>query len=187
MSISAYPQRPGNKSPLLAVLILGIAAMADSPALVAADADAAPAAADNQDIRIVPQIMAGTAGFEPGVAVEWRSALLGDWVLRPEVFLSENVRVGAGLSALYDFSPALALPKNQAFELGPRLVFHNADHTGWEGDALATYTYSLDDQPKAFRQSVGLLGTLGLCDHRDNGDNRIQIGASLGAFYSFRF
>ena len=174
--------RASRRSPL-PVLVTAIVA-ACAPALFAAD----PVINTSDDIRIAPQIMVGTAGFEPGVALEYRPTSLTGWNFRPEVFLSEDVRVGAGLAALYDFSPSFSLPADQRIEVGPRAVYHNSDHNGWEGDAMAEYAYSLDNAPKPFTHTVGLLGDLGIREHKDDGgDKKLELGASIGAFYSYRF
>jgi len=152
--------------------------------LAAADPVLNPVADNGDDIRIAPEIMVGTAGFEPGVALEYR---VNEWNIRPEAFLSEDIRVGAGLAALYDFGNVIDLGGKSSLGFGPRLVYHNSDKNGWEGDAMAEYSYSLDDAPVAFKQAVGLLGDLGIREHKENGDHKLELGASVGAFYSFRF
>jgi hypothetical protein len=163
-------------------LVAVAAIIASASTLAAAD----PVVNHDDDVRIVPQIMVGTSGFEPGVALEYRPAGIG-WNIRPEVFLSEDVRVGAGLAALYDFGEVIDLGNQSSLEFGPRLVYHNADNDGWEGDAMAEYVYGLDNHPTTFKQSVGLLGALGLREHKENGDHKLEFGANVGVFYAFRF
>jgi hypothetical protein len=153
----------------------------------AAFALAASASAADDDLRIVPQLNVGTAGLEPGAAVEWRAPALENWTLRPEVLISEDVRLGAALAALYDISEDFSLPKDQSFGIGPRLVYHNADDTGWEGDVMGEWAFSLSDAPKSFRHAVGLVGTLGIRQDRSGHDDKLGLGASIGGFYSFRF
>jgi hypothetical protein len=141
-------------------------------------------AADN-DLRIVPQISAGTAGVEPGLALEWRGMDRSSLILRPEVFVSEDGRIGAGGAVLYDVSVNLDLPKRQAIAVGPRVVYHNADHYSWEADAMATWGYDLVGGVRAWQHSVGVLGAIGVTHDKEHDDN--DLGASAGVFYSYRF
>lgn len=140
-------------------------------------------AADN-DLRIVPQLIVGTAGIEPGVALEWRAPNLDHIVLRPELSLSEDQRLGAGVSVLFDLS-TLDLPHGHSLNIGPRFISHNSDDTGWEVDALATYEVALGSMLDPTRHALGVLGAVGLRDnkHRDE----TSVGASAGVFYSYRF
>lgn len=139
----------------------------------------------NDDIRIVPQVQAGTAGFEPGVALEWRSSGLDHFVIRPEVNLSEDERVGGGAALLYDLRNHLDLPSRHNLSVGPRFVFHNSDDTGAELDFMATYGVALSEGIYPWRHAVGLLATVGVRDDRKH--DEMRLGASAGAFYSFRF
>lgn len=141
-------------------------------------------AADN-DLRIVPQVMVGTAGFEPGVALEWRAADFERVVFRPEVFVNEDGRIGGGGAILYDLSTELNMPKDQALNVGPRFVQHNADDTGWEFDGMLSYEVSLSSNVKPWRHAIGALGALGVREDRER--DQTGVGASVGAFYSFRF
>ena len=151
---------------------------------IASSASIAIHAAEH-DLRIVPQVLAGTAGLEPGVAMEWRSLDIGHLVIRPEIFLSEDHRVGGGGSVLYEFQNEIGLPAGQTLSVGPRLVGHNSDDTGWEFDAFASYAVSLGYVDRPWRHAVGALGALGVRDDRRH--DEVNLGASIGAFYSFRF
>ncbi len=139
----------------------------------------------DHDIRITPQIAYGTAGFEPGLALELRFLDLRGWFLRPEASLSKDDRIGGGAALLYDFSSQLDVPRRVAFAVGPRVVYHNADRYGWEADALATLGVDLMDGVRAWRQSVGVLGTVGVV--RDKRRDESRLGTSIGVFYSFGF
>lgn len=145
----------------------------------------APLLGADNDLRIVPQVMVGTAGFEPGVALEWRAGDFERVVFRPEVFVNEDGRIGGGGAILYDLSPELNLPKDQALSVGPRFVQHNADDTGWEFDGMLSYAISLSSNVKPWRHAVGALGALGVRQDRER--DQTGVGASVGAFYSFRF
>ncbi len=154
-------------------------------ALLAAVAGGSAAAVEG-DLRIVPQLMVGSAGVEPGVALEWRGSPAGQWVIRPEVLLSNDDRPGVGIAVLYDLSSAMELPSRQAFAVGPRVVYHNSDEDGWEADALATWSFELsDDVARPWRHAIGALGALGVSQDREHDDSDIAV--TVGAFYSFRF
>lgn len=144
------------------------------------------ASAVEHDLRIIPQISVGTAGVEPGLALEWRG--MEDqpyFIFRPEIFVSEDGRIGGGAAVLYDISQRIGLPERQAIATGPRLVYHNADDHGWEADVMATWSYDLARGMRTWRHAVGVLGTIGVVHDRDNDDN--DLGTSAGVFYSFGF
>lgn len=156
-------------------IICGIAGMSSSSFLTAAD----------DDLRIVPQLIIGTAGIEPGVALEYRTENLAHMVLRPEVFLSEDSRIGGGAALLYDFSKSFDLPQAHALAIGPRFVAHNSDDTGWELDAMATYGVALGSMTQPSRHVLGVLAAVGV--RNDKVHDETRIGANVGIFYSFRF
>ncbi len=145
------------------------------------------------DFRITPQLMVGTAGFEPGLALEYRAPASPNIVFRPELFLSEDERLGGGGAVL--FAPHFDLPSGQELCFGPRFVYHNSDDTGYEADALATYSVAIGGMQPNARHFVGGLAALGLRDDRHHDDDYddghhhhdLAIGASVGAFYSYRF
>lgn len=161
------------------LLLSGIACVGGSSLLAAAD----------NDIRIVPQLIVGTSGIEPGVALEYRAANLDHMVFRPEVFLSEDSRVGGGGAVLFDISKNIDLPSAHALVIGPRFVAHNSDDSGWEIDAMATYSVALGSMTVPSRHAVGALAALGVLDdkHHDNNHDETRFGANVGVFYSFRF
>ncbi len=137
------------------------------------------------DVRIVPQVMVGTSGFEPGLALEWRGPANPDVILRPELLISEDGRLGVGGALLLVLDRHLELPARQAIAIGPRVVYHNADDNGWEADVLATWSYELSGDVRAWRHAVGALAALGVV--RDRDDHEFDPGASAGVFYSFGF
>lgn len=147
-------------------------------------AGASVCAADN-DVRIVPQLMVGTSGFEPGVALEWRGPANPDVILRPELLISEDGRLGGGGAILLGLSSKLDLPAKQAVAIGPRIVFHHAEDSGWEADVLATWSYELSSDTRSWRQSVGAIAALGVV--RDQEAHEFDLGVSAGLFYSFGF
>lgn len=165
---------PSIINPTILACIVGLAAVGSS------------ASAVENDVRIIPQITAGTAGVEPGLALEWRG-LDGrpSFILRPEVFVSEDGRVGAGGAILYDVSPNLELPRRQALAVGPRVVYHNADHFGWEADVMATWSYDLLIRQRPWQHAIGVLGAVGVAHDKEHDDT--DVGASAGVFYSYRF
>ena len=145
---------------------------------------AAAQAADN-DVRLVAQLAAGTAGVEPGLALELRHASSPWLILRPEILLSEDSHLGAGGAILIDVTPALGLPTTQAVAIGPRVVYHHADAYGWEADLLATWSLELSTGATSWRHAVGVLAALGAYEDRQHDD--VDLGATAGVFYSYRF
>lgn len=169
-----------NNSPRTSTISPNILACAVALALAGSTASAL-----ENDLRITPQITVGTAGVEPGLALEWRGMERPYCILRPEVFVSEDERIGAGGAILYDISSNLDLLSRQAIAIGPRVVYHNADRYSWEGDAMATWSYDLLGGTRAWQHTVGALGTVGVIHDKQQNDN--DLGASVGVFYSFRF
>lgn len=164
-----------SKNKLTSFIICGIAGLSSNSVLTAAD----------DDLRIVPQLIVGTAGIEPGVALEYRTANLDRMVLRPEVFLSEDNRIGGGAALLYEIGKSFDLPQSHALAIGPRFVAHNSDDTGWELDAMATYGVSLGSMMQPSRHAIGVLAAVGV--RNDKVHDETRIGANVGIFYSFRF
>jgi hypothetical protein len=146
---------------------------------------ASTAAAVDHDLRIVPQITIGTVGVEPGLALEWRCYDRQSLIIRPEISMNDDGRIGAGGAVLYDASINLDLPKYHAIAVGPRVVFHNADRYSWEADAMATWGYDLVGGTRAWQHSVGVLAAVGVVRDKEHDDN--DPSASAGVFYSFRF
>ena len=164
------------------------AATGEIPFLLRASALAVLVAAlhaADTDVRLVPQLVIGTAGFEPGVAVEIRGLARPELVLRPEVLLNEDGRLGVGGALLYDVSTGMDLPSRHAVAIGPRVLYHNSDHYGWAADAMATWGYDLAPEQRAWRHSIGALATVGALQDRKHDDT--DLGASVGIFYAFGF
>ena len=134
--------------------------------------------------RLVAQALVGTAGFEPGVAVEWRfgpSHLL----VRPEVFISEDHDLGLGGSIGWECS-FLNLPERHAITVGPRIVYHNSDDYGWGADAMAIWHFDLVPSQRG-RHFLEVIGTVGAIEEEKRGDNDVEPGFSVGAGYGFQF
>lgn len=166
------PCTPINRLALAMALSIGAAASAG-------------ALDHGNDVRIVPQLMVGTSGFEPGLALEWRGPANPEVILRPELLISEDGRLGGGGALLLVLNPKLELPARQAIAIGPRVVYHNADDSGWEADVMATWSFELSGDVRAWRHSVGAIAALGVV--RDTDDHDFDLGASAGLFYSFGF
>lgn len=169
-----------NKSPCEPAIVPGILACAMAMTLAGTTASAV-----ENDLRILPQITAGTAGVEPGLALEWRGMDRTTLILRPEVFLSEDQNVGAGAAILYDISPSLGLAKRQAIAVGPRIVYHNSDQYSWEADAMATWSLDLKSGSRAWQHAIGVLAAVGVVHDKEDDEN--DMGASGGIFYSYKF
>jgi hypothetical protein len=143
----------------------------------------AVACAADSDIRLIPQLAVGTSGFEPGLALEWRGSNHVDMIVRPELLISEDGDIGGGGSVLYDLTPKLGLRAEQSVAVGPRVVYHNAEDTGWEASALGTWSYDLSRGPDSWQHAVGVLAALGLSQDRRHDD--ADIAATAGVFYAF--
>ncbi len=135
-------------------------------------------------LSLVPQLLLGTSDVEPGLAVEYRPANESRLIVRPEVFISEDGRLGAGGSLLWDFRGSTRLPDRQSLAFGPRVVYHNSDDHGWEIDALGVYGFDLGiDRP--WRHSLEALAAVGAVHDRKHGDS--DLGVTVGGAYAFRF
>lgn len=150
---------------------------------------AAASAADIIDARgdslsLVPQLLIGTSDVEPGLAVEYRPATEARLIVRPEVFISEDGRLGAGGSVLWDFRGSTRLPDRQSLAFGPRVVYHNSDDHGLEIDAMGVYGFDLGvDRP--WRHSLEAIAAVGAVHDRKHDDS--DIGITVGGAYAFRF
>jgi len=134
--------------------------------------------------RLVAQALVGTAGFEPGVAVEWR---FGPYhvLVRPEVFINEDSDVGFGASVGWELR-FFDLPKRQAITVGPRVVNHNSDDYGWGADAMAIWHFDLMPSQRS-RHFLEVIGTVGVIEEDKNGDDDVEPAFSVGAGYGFQF
>ena len=138
-----------------------------------------------EDIRLVPQLLFGTAGIEPGLALEWRSWDMSPLVIRPEGLVSEDGRLGGGAALLYDLAPSVGLSRRTALAIGPRAVYHHADDYGWEVGGLATLGYTLDGATgQSGHHVVGLLGAVGAV--HDLRHDEADVGVTGGLFYAYR-
>ncbi len=150
-------------------------------------ADGAVADPNADSPRIVGEVTVGTAGFEGGIAGEFRWHDHAQWQLRPEVFINEDSRIGVALSLSWDLVPSINLPDGHEFYIGPRVVYHNSDHDKWGLDAIAIYSFPLfSDKP--FHHHIEIIGTAGVLEHRDDNDNvSSRLGASIGVGYAYKF
>ncbi len=134
--------------------------------------------------RLVGQVLFGTAGFEPGIAAEWR---FGEphLLVRPEVFLNEDSRAGIGASLGWELN-FLALSERHAITIGPRVVYHNSDDYGWGADAMAIWHFDLIPSQRG-RHFLEVIATGGVIEEEKDGDSDAEPGFSVGAAYGFQF
>lgn len=134
--------------------------------------------------RAVAQALVGTAGFEPGIAAEWR---FGDphLLVRPELFLNEDNRLGFAASIGWELE-FLNLPERQALTIGPRLVYHNSDEYGWGIDALVIWHFDLVPSQRG-RHFLEAIGAVGAIEEEKGGDDDVEPGFSVGIGYGFQF
>lgn len=134
--------------------------------------------------RFGVQVLAGTSGIEPGVFAEWRLSE-AQIQLRPEVFVNEDGKVGAGGAIAW--SPEfIDLPERHALALGPRVLFHNSDDSGWEVDLLAIWSFDLIPSQRG-RHFLEIIGAVGVLEDREGPDDETEVGASAGIGYGFQF
>jgi hypothetical protein len=134
--------------------------------------------------RLVGEVLIGTAGFEPGIAAEWRFD--AQYLLvRPEVILNEDHRPGFGGSVAWDLK-CFALPERQSLTVGPRVMYHNSDEYGWGVDAMAIWHFDLVPSQRG-RHFLEVIGTVGAIEEEKTGDNDIELGFSAGVAYGFQF
>lgn len=134
--------------------------------------------------RLVVQVLGGTSGIEPGIAAEWRFRN-ERIVVRPEVFLNEDEDVGGGASIGWNLT-FFDLPDHHAITVGPRVVYHNSDDSGWEADAQAIYSFGFLGGPHR-RHYLEVIGAVGVLEDTSGDDDETEIGASIGAGYGFQF
>lgn len=135
--------------------------------------------------RVVGQVTIGRAGWEPGVAGEFPVSLGGFPLLaRPEVFINDDVKIGGGAAALWSLRIE-QLPRGHMFLLGPRVVYHNADDWGWEGSAMALYSFPLRNA--STHHHLELIATLGFMEDKREDDSDLTLGGSGGVAYAWQF
>lgn len=166
------------------VIVAALAAVSVSAGMAADQLE--KAGDDLGNPRLVAQILFGTSGFEPGVAVEWRCSDKHTLLVRPEVFLNEDNRPGFGVSLGCELS-FLGLPQGQAITVGPRVVYHNSDDSGWAGDALAIYHFNLRSDGHATGHFLEAIGALGVLEDKRDNNSGARLGASVGVAYGFQF
>ena len=153
--------------------------------LGAADQAAIRDAATNP--RLIADVNVGTAGFEAGLAMEFRFNDAPNWEIRPEAFINDDSRAGAGIMLGWDLGKGIGLPEGHDLYVGPRAVYHNSDHDKFEIDAEAIYSFPLFHQ-NPNRHFIEIIGSAGYLQHRnddDSVDNR--FGATIGVGYAFQF
>ncbi len=152
--------------------------------------------------RGVAQILVGSAGFEPGIAAEWRWRSEPAMQVRPELSLNDNGRVGAAVSLSWGLRSSsndrYALPGGSDIFLGPRVAFHNRDVDGWEVGAIGIYSLALDqyfrapaDRDEIARHApppshfLEIIGTLGGIEHKHPDD--IRFAGAVGLAFAYQF
>jgi hypothetical protein len=152
--------------------------------------------------RGVAQIMLGSAGFEPGVAAEWRWRYEPRLQVRPEVFLNDSSRAGVACSLTWELKTSpnapIHLPPGQDIFLGPRVAYHNRDQDGWEVGALGIYSIALDplvaaqpdrDAPRVRAAEpshfLEILASLGAIEHKHPDD--LRFSGTLGLAFAYQF
>lgn len=136
--------------------------------------------------RVGAQVLAGTSGIEPGAFAEWRLSKPG-LLLRPEVFINEDGKVGGGGAVAWE-PGFIDLPERHTLALGPRLVFHNSDESGWELDLLAIWSFDLVPSQRG-RHYLEIIGAVGALEEEEDNDDDEEtvVGASIGIGYGFQF
>ncbi len=166
------------------ILLTAACALTATTCLQAVDG---PPLADTDATRLAAEVLLGSPGFEAGVAGEFRWHNSTEWQIRPELFINEDERVGAAVSLSWDLAPVFTLPAGHELFLGPRVAYHNSDHSKWGFDAMALYSFPLFPD-REFRHNIEIMGTVGILQHRDDSDKvSSRFGASLGVGYAYRF
>lgn len=134
--------------------------------------------------RVGAQVLAGTSGIEPGAFAEWRLSEPG-LLLRPEVFINEDGHIGFGGAVAWE-PGFINLPERHALALGPRLVYHNSDESGWELDLMGIWSFDLVPSQRG-RHYLEVIGAIGALEEENDGDEETEVGASIGIGYGFQF
>lgn len=157
-------------------LATAFAAVVAVPMLSAMDAD----------IRVVPQVLFSNAGFEPGVAFEFRADTSRELILRPELLVTgHGDDIGGGLSVLIGVFEDVNLPRRSTINVGPRVIHHNEEDYGWDGGAMALWTMALGRELPATHHHIEVLGVIGAVQNRDDDD--VDPSLTVGAAYAYRF
>lgn len=153
---------------LLAVLTLTVGAIGTTNAM------------EWKDIRVGPQVLLGTSGFEPGAFAEFTWDQLR---LRPELFVHDRDRPAAGVSVLWQLP--VPLLDGHTLHVGPRVAYHNGDHSDDpRGEVSAMGIYNLPIPPKQgdSRHHLEIIAAVGVVD-----EDGAEAALSAGAGYVFRF
>lgn len=138
------------------------------------------AAMEWKDIRVGPQVLLGTSGFEPGAFAEFT---WDKFRLRPELFVHDRDRPAAGVAALWQLP--VTLLAGHTLHLGPRLAYHNGDDSkDPRGEVSAMGIYNLPIPPKTAdsRHNIEIIVATGLVD-----EDGAEFAISAGAGYVYRF
>lgn len=136
--------------------------------------------------RVGANVLVGTSGIEPGAFAEWR--LSGpDLLLRPEAFINEDGRVGFGGAVAWELD-FIKLPEHHRLAVGPRVVYHNSDESGWEADVMAIWSIDLVASQRG-RHYLEIIGAVGVLEEEEDNDKDEEsvVGASVGIGYGFQF
>lgn len=141
----------------------------------------APAMAmDWKEVRVGPQVLLGTSGFEPGAFAEFT---WDHFRLRPELFVQDFDRPAIGVSALWQLP--VTLMAGHTLHVGPRLAFHNGEHSDdprGELSAMAIYNMPIPPKQADSRHNLEIIAATGLIDK-----DGTEFAFSAGAGYVFRF
>lgn len=133
-----------------------------------------------KDVRVGPQVLLGTSGFEPGAFAEFTWDKLR---LRPELFLHDRDRPAAGVSVLWQLP--VSLLDGHTLHLGPRAAFHNGDHSHdprGEISAMAIYNLPIPPKQADTRHHIEIIAATGVVD-----EDGAELAVSAGAGYVYRF
>jgi len=159
------------------------------PTLIATSLTVALAAADGlgvEEPRVAAQLLFGTAGFEPGLAVEMALGRLDHAIIgRPEVFVNEDGKIGGGLTVGWDIGDRLILDGDDLM-VGPRVVYHNGDDHGWELSAAAIYSLPMFNARAPHHVQVIAAGGI-MEDKEGDDDSEMRFGVTFGASYAYQF
>ena len=134
-----------------------------------------------KDVRVGPQALVGTSGFEPGAFAEFT---WDNFRLRPELFVWDFERPGAGVSALWQLP--VNLMAGHTLHLGPRVAYHNGEHSDRDprGEISAMAIYNLPIPPKQAdtHHNIEIIAATGVVD-----EDGAEFAFSAGAGYVYRF
>ena len=137
--------------------------------------------------RLGAPVLVGTSGIEPGIFAEWRLSA-AQLILRPEVFVNEDEHIGGGAALAWE-PEFFHLPERHSISLGPRLVHHNSDDSGWEVDLQAIWSLDLVPRHRGhhYLEVIGSVGVLEDEHDENDDDSDATIGASVGIGYGYQF